>query len=255
MNNQAAPISPSTHRLATFRLDVQYTRVAPAFQDAGIGTILLKGPAFDQLLFDGTRSRAYSDIDLLVDPARLGASERLLEELGFRRAEEEAAVRKLVRRAGIAVGVPWGAHASAWVRDRDRFTLDLHTTLPTIGASAEPAWRALRAHRVTITVVGAQVETLDRTASALLIALHAAHHGPDWNRCRIDLQRACDVLERECWHAAACLARDLKAEAAMGVGLGTVKDGRAIARELGLRTEPTLAYRVRWSGAAWINRR
>ena len=66
---RVSSISP----LATFRLDVEYTRIAPAFTAAGIGTILLKGPAFDQLLFGGTRSRAYSDIDLLADPVAADA--------------------------------------------------------------------------------------------------------------------------------------------------------------------------------------
>ena len=80
----------SANLLATFWLDVEYTRIAPAFAAAGIGTILLKGTAFDQLLFDGGRSRGYSDIDLLVDPARVVAAERLLGQLGFTRAEKES---------------------------------------------------------------------------------------------------------------------------------------------------------------------
>jgi hypothetical protein len=232
--------------LATFRLDVEYTRIAAAFATAGTRTILLKGPAFDQLLFDGTRSRGYSDIDLLVDPARVPAAERLLEQLGFLRAARPPAVRQLIRRAGIVVGVVKAVHATAWIRDRDRFTIDLHHTLPQVGASAELAWRALSAHGVTITVVGAPVETLDQTASALLIALHAAHHGPGWNRARADLRRACEVLDRDCWRAAARLARDLRAETAMGIGLGTVTEGCTLARELGLKVKPTLADRLRW---------
>jgi hypothetical protein len=250
----ATPTTPSANRLATFWLDVEYTRIASAFTAAGIGTILLKGPAFDQLLFDGTRSRTYSDIDLLVDPARVVAAERLLEQLGFRRAEQESAVHRLFRRGGIAVSALGAAHATAWIRDRDQFTVDLHNTLPQVGVSAELAWRELRAHRVTITVVDDRVRTLDRAASALLIALHAAHHGPAWNRARTDLQRACELLERDCWRAAALLARDLRAEAAMGIGLGTAEQGCALARELGLRTKPTLAYRLMWSGIAWTER-
>jgi hypothetical protein len=241
----------STSPLATFRLDVEYTRVAPAFGAAGIETILLKGPAFDQLLFEGQRSRDYSDIDVLVDPTRVPAAERLLEQRGFGRPDPEPAVRQLLRRAGIAVRLLGAAHGTAWIRERDGFTVDLHHTLPQVGASAELTWRALRAHRLTIAVVGTRVQTLDRPASALLIALHAAHHGPDWNRARTDLQRACEVLERDCWHAAALLARDLHAEVAIGIGLGTTAAGCALARELGLRTKPTPAHRLRWSGAAW----
>jgi hypothetical protein len=245
----------STSPLATFRLDVGYTRIAPAFTAAGVETILLKGPAFDQLLFGGKRSRAYSDIDLLVDPSGVPAAERVLEELGFRRAKRGSAASQLVKRAGIAAGVREAAHATAWVRDRDRFTIDLHHTLPRVGASAEQTWRALRAHQITITVVDARVQTLDQPASALLIALHAAHHGPGWNRARTDLRRACELLDRDCWRAAALLARDLRAEAEMGIGLGTADDGCALARELGLGTKATPAHRLMWSAIAWTQRR
>jgi hypothetical protein len=240
-------VPTSTGPLATFRLDVEYVRIAPALATAGVRTILLKGPAFDQLLFGGKRSRAYSDIDLLVDPARGRAAGQVLEQLGFRRAERASAVHRGVRRTGLAVGVVKHAHATAWIRDRDGFTVDLHVTLPAVGAPAGEVWHALEKHHAVITVVESQVETLDRQASAMLIALHAAHHGPGWNRARADLDRACESLERDCWRAAARLARELRAEDEMGIGLGTTDAGRAIARELDLRTRPTLADRVRWS--------
>ena len=248
------PDDERNDRLTTFWLDVEYTRIAPAFAAAGITTILLKGPAFDQLLFGGTRSRSYSDVDLLVDPACVLAAERLLRQAGFQRGEQGSAARQLVRRAGNAVGLLADAHATPWVRDRDRFTLDLHRTLPLLGVAAGPAWRALCARRDTITVARAEVPTLDRPASALLIALHAAHHGPSWERARVDLQRACEVLEPDVWRAAALLAHDLRSDAAMGIGLGTVKDGHALAHELGLRTKPTAAHRLVWSGAALAQR-
>lgn len=247
--------TPSSNPLASFRLDVAYSRIAPAFADAGIETVLLKGPAFDQLLFDGRRAREYGDIDLLVDPVRVVSAERVLEQLGFRRAEREPVMVRLGRRAGIIAGVLRASHGTPWVRVRDQFTVDLHHTLPQVGVSPEHAWRVLSDHRATITVVGAVAQTLDRPASALLIALHAAHHGPGWYRARIDLTRACEVLDRDCWHAAAVLARQLRAEAAIGIGLGTVEAGCAVARELGLRTRPTATDRLRWWGVAWTQRR
>jgi Uncharacterised nucleotidyltransferase len=243
--------APSTGPLDTFRLDVQCMRIASALAAAGIEPIVLKGPAFDQLLFDGARAREYSDIDLLVDPTRREGAEKLLEQLGFRRAAVRAKPPRPIERAGLAVGLLVATHATAWLRDRDQFVLDLHHTLPLVGASAEDTWRALDAHRATITVADAEVETLDRTASALMIALHAAHHGPRWKRAHTDLQRACALLDRECWTAAAQLARRLKADAAMGIGLGTVGDGRALADALGLTAKPTIAYRLRW----WVSAR
>jgi hypothetical protein len=245
---------PSAGPLPTFRLDVAYSRAAPAFAAAEITTLLLKGPAFDQLLFGGRRLRAYADIDLLVDPARVPAAGRVLETLGFRRAEPPAG-RQLARQAGSAVGVLGASHATPWVRDRDMFTIDLHETLPQLGVRPERAWLALQPHVSAITVVGAESLTLGPPASALLVALHAAHHGPAWSRTRSDLERACEVLDRACWQAATVLARELQADDAMGIGLGTTAAGRAVARQLGLRTSPTPAHRLIWSAVAWTERR
>lgn len=241
--------------VATFRLDVKYTHVAAALLQAGVETVLLKGPAFDRLLFEGKRARGYRDIDLLVDPARLPAAEQGLSGLGFRRARKDSVWRGLGMRVAIGAGALRAEHATAWIRDGDRFVVDLHHTLPEVGASAEETWRALRAHRSSITVVDAPAETLDRTASVLLIALHAAHHGPRWNRGREDLERACVVVDRECWRAAARLAGDLRAQASMGIGLATTSAGCALAGELGLPTAAPLARRVAWAGIARLERR
>jgi hypothetical protein len=248
------PPAQSGGPLPTFRLDVQYTRLASAFEGEGLSAILLKGPAFDQLLFAGARKRGYSDIDVLVEPGSTERAAGLMERLGFQGAEKRALAR-FGWRAGVVVGLLAPSHATAWVRDRDRFTVDVHHTLPLVRASAEDVWRALAAHRATITVVGSPVETIDRPASALLIALHAAHHGPSWRRAQTDLERACQVLEPDCWYAAAQLAREVKAERAMGVGLGTTLAGGAIARGLGLRTRPTLAHWLIWWVTASIDRR
>ena len=241
--------------LLTFRLDVQYTRLAAALADEGLTTILLKGPAFDQLLFDGARRRAYSDIDLLVEPGRVDQAERLMARSSASSAPRESRWRRSAGGWGSPSACSIRPHATAWIRDRDQFTVDLHHTLPLVGASTAEVWRALAAHRVTITVVGSQVETIDRAASALLIALHAAHHGPSWSRARADLERACEVLEPDCWDAAKRLAQDLRAATAMGIGLGTTPVGCAIAHQLGLRAEPTFTYRLIWPVVAWVDRR
>jgi hypothetical protein len=205
-------------------------------------------------LFDGARSRQYSDIDLLIEPGRATDAARIMEQLGFREAKHPSALRRLAEQACVAAGVLSAAHATTWTRDRDRFIVDLHQTLPLLGASAAEAWAALSTHRIAIAVVGTEVETLDRPASAMLIALHAAHHGPHWHRARADLERACAVLEPDCWRDAARLARELRAQSAMGIGLGTTDEGRALARAVGLRAAPRASDRLRWWGSARTER-
>ena len=63
------------------------------------------------------------------------------------------------------------------------------------------------------------------------------------------------MLDRDCWLAAAQLARDLRAGRAMGIGLATTAAGRTLAGELGLPTAPPLARRLAWAGIGWLQRR
>jgi hypothetical protein len=70
---------------------VKGAEVRSAFNDAGVRSVLLKGPAFARLLYPNARSRDYTDVDLLVDPARLETAEEVLRRLGFERFDPESA--------------------------------------------------------------------------------------------------------------------------------------------------------------------
>ena len=242
---------PDFGAASTFRLDVKGAEIRHAFERAGIRSILLKGPALGRLLYAAPRSRSYSDVDLLIDPDAALRAERILTELGFRRLEAEATVRQIDADVGAAVGVHGASHATAWLRERDGFIVDLHDSLPQVGAPAAQVWAQITHHLELITVGGTETETLDAPAAALLTALHAAHHGVKWDKSAADLIRAVDVFDRACWQAARDLAVILKAEGPMGVGLGLIPAGRALAQELSLPTEPTRAHRLLWRGAPW----
>lgn len=235
----------------TFRLDVKGAEIRQALHAAGIRTVLLKGPAFARLLYRDSRSRGYSDVDLLVDPAAVQRAEQILAAVEFRRFDPESAVRQTDAVVGRAVGAHGASHATAWLRERDNFVVDLHDSLPQCGVPASIVWRAVTQHLDVVTVGGVATETLDRPASALLVALHAAHHGPQWGPAVADLEAALEVFDRECWEAARDLAVTLQAEAAMGIGLGISDAGRTIARQLSLPCEPTAANRLQWAGAPW----
>jgi hypothetical protein len=236
---------------STFRLDVKGSEIRQAFNAAGIRTVLLKGPAFGRLLYRDPSSRSYSDVDLLVDPAAVRAAEEILVILGFRRFEDESTVRQIDTAVGKVIGAQGASHSTAWVRHIDNFVVDIHDSLPQVGAPERVVWQQLTQHLDVLIVGGVPAETLDRPASALLVALHAAHHGPDWDRAITDLERALEVFDGECWEAARDLAVKLHAEAPMGVGLGLTEAGRDIAGRLSLPTEPSPAIRLLWAGAPW----
>jgi hypothetical protein len=234
---------------STFRLDVKGGEVRAALAASGVRAVLIKGPALARLLYGSSRSRAYMDVDLLVDPSALARAEGVLARLGFRRYEREAAVRSTDPSLGVAVGGQGSSHATAWLRDQDGVFIDLHDSLPQCGASPNVVWKELCQHLDAATVGGVATETLDRTASALLVALHAAHHGPDWGTT--DLDAALGTFDLNTWLAARDLAVTLEADAALGVGLGMTARGREMARELSLDYEPSGANRLQWSGAPW----
>jgi hypothetical protein len=212
---------------------------------------LLKGPAFARLLYPDSRSRAYSDVDLLVDPAAVQRAEQILVAQGFGRFDPEAPVRQTDAAVGRAVGVQGASHSAAWLRERDNFIIDLHDSLPQVGVPESVVWEQITQHLDVLTVAGVATETLDRPTSALLVTLHAAHHGPDWVGADADLKRAVEVFDMECWEAARDIAVSLKAEAMMGVGLGLTDEGRTIAERLSLPTEPSPANLLLWAGAPW----
>jgi hypothetical protein len=131
--------------------------------------------------------------------------------------------------------------------------IDLHHGLPQLALDPGVAWPVLRNHLTTIEVAGDSVTTLDAPASALLAALHAAHHGPTWSRALEDLERAATALDLSCWHEARRLADALNAAPTLGVGLGLTPASAALAPLLGLDAEPTSAIKVLWAGGSWTS--
>jgi hypothetical protein len=244
-------VSAAAAAASTFRLDVKGAEIRRALAAGGIRAVLIKGPAFARLLYPDPALREYTDVDLLVKPEAMRHAEKVLADQGFRRFDEEAPVRQTDPAVGEAVGVLGASHSVAWVRDRDSFVVDLHDSLPQVGVPENAVWRQITRHLDVLDVGGAPTEVLDRSATALLVALHAAHHGPGWSSAIRDLVAAVDTFELECWEAARELAATLKAETPLGVGLGLTASGRVIAERLSLPTEPSAAQRLVWMGAPW----
>ena len=216
--------------------DATAAEVVAAFADRGIPSLLLKGPAIARQLYAVDEVRAYGDVDLLVAPNDRDRAEHALRELGFAPLVEEAELRG-----------HRPLHATEWVA-RDGISVDLHVTISGAEARPQRVWDALRPHAVPLELGEAEADALDAVAIALLVALHAAHHGAGYERFRVELGRALDRLSEQRWAEAAALAERIDATPAFAAGLALDPRGAELVATLGLAGQRTVDVTLRASG-------
>jgi hypothetical protein len=227
-------------------LEAAAGEVVEALRGAGLQSVLFKGPTTARWLYKEDPC-VYADVDLLVDPARFEDCERVLGGLGFERSLME-------RR--FATGRP--GHASTWTRGS--VTVDLHRTLVGPSAPAEEVWAVLSEQTETWTVGRVEVEVLEPAARSLVLALHAAQHGPEFARTADDLERAIAQVPTATWVEGANLARAIGADAAMAAGLHSIDGGRRLCEVLDLRLEQatpregSMSFHVA-QGLLWLRQR
>jgi len=239
------PWDPFRAAVLGLAIDRATAEAVVAFRDAGMRSIVLKGPSFDAWLYDSDEPRLYGDIDLLIPAEREREAGRVLGALGY---------RQLSDREPEAVA----GHATVWARPGDSMHVDLHRTLNGVRASAVDPWAVLAADTESMQVGGAAVEILSEPARALHVALHAALPGANTEKTLLDLSRALDRLPVATWEAAAALAERLGAEAAFETGLALLPAGADLASRLELAPEQSVeAALLRGSApySAWtVNR-
>jgi len=130
-------------RASRLRLDAATAEVLRSFDRAGLRALVLKGPSTASWLYGEAEPRAYLDCDLLIAPSDLAAAEEVLESLGYTRHFDARRMPSW-----------WREHATAWVREGDEVTVDLHRTLPGVGVEAEATWLALSADTNIVMVAG-----------------------------------------------------------------------------------------------------
>jgi ATP-binding cassette subfamily B protein len=124
-------------------------------------------------------------------------------------------------------------HAQEWERFGRR-SVDLHWRIPGVGIPAERAWDVLAARTVPIAIGNIVGEALTRPGVALLVALHAAHHGTTATQPLSDLERALGQVDEDTWAEAARLASELDASEAFAAGLRLAPEGERLAGRLHL---------------------
>lgn len=182
--------------------------------DAGIASIVLKGPTFARWLYDDPRDRPYTDTDLLISPDDLERAREVLAGEGFT-APFSGGGHELIH------------YAEPWIRRSDGAEIDLHHRLPGI-ADSHTAWDLLSRRTETTTLRGHEVTMLDEAARTLHVVLHAAQHGTGRTPSLRDLERALERLVEEPWRAAANLARAAGAGAAFEAGLALADGGKEL---------------------------
>ncbi|MGH2808637.1 MAG: nucleotidyltransferase family protein [Actinomycetota bacterium] len=225
---------------ARLKVEAAAVAVTRAFERAGIAAIVLKGVTFAHWLYDSPETRPHGDLDLLIPPGRLVDAETVLEEMGYsyvpidRPADSGLLAPPRDAIAGDITGASRDWSAPGLV------PVDLHLTLPGIEASDEIAWQILSAHREPLDVATGTVTSLDGSARALHVALHAQQHQDDLEHAVIDLRLAIEATPIAVWKQALGLARQLDAEPSFAAGLCSVAPGAAIAERIGASLTPSM---------------
>jgi hypothetical protein len=207
----------------TLALDAFAGELARALGSVDVRCILLKGPSVAAWLYDDGELRGYVDIDVLVQQRDWDGAAAVLSAAGFEPSRAELAL-------------PYGRrpHAETWVRGGDGVTVDVHDTVAGIGVAPELAWDVLAVGVEPMTILGSEIDVLGEAARALLVALHAAHHGIEDAQALDDLGRALVRVPDATWREAKALAEQLEATPAFGAGLRLTDAGARLAERLEL---------------------
>ena len=222
----ADAVNPMERFLAaqTLAIDGLTADLTQLFEDRGIESIVLKGPAVANWLYEGLPVRAYGDSDLLVSPDNWEMAHQIVQELGFVDALGSLAHPRME-----------SITSHAWVRGEQN--VDLHCTMWGIGADPAKVWEVLSARTVPMEVGGRDVRVLAPAPRALHLGLHAAQHGLEGEKAHDDLSLAVAQLPYEVWEEAVEVAAELDATAAFAAGLLANPDGVALAERLGISDE------------------
>lgn len=230
--DQATRVKSAAQRL---RIDAATAEVIAAIEAAEIDCRLLKGPALAEWYRDAP-DRAYLDCDLWLPPQELSRARGVLARLGFERSLDDDRLPDW-----------WVEHATEWRRAADGVSVDLHGRLQGAEGGDEDVWAALSEPFETIEVAGYPARILATPARALYVTLHAAHHGEQWGKATIHLERALACLDLPVWEAASALAERVGAGASFEAGLRLVPPGAMVADTLGLHPHASIRVRLRAS--------
>jgi hypothetical protein len=167
--------------VASLALAAELVELLAALRAAGVPALAIKGPVSAALCYGDYGLRAFSDLDLLIEPGHVRVASELLAARGYapRWPLSAAWAARLLRTGSEQLFSP----------AEGRRLVDLHWCLMPRGYSFTPDGTGVFARRHCVRVGTAQVPTLGIEPTLLFLLLHGMKH--DWE----SLGWLCDVAE------------------------------------------------------------
>lgn len=154
------------------RLAGELARVHRALAAADVRALAFKGPTLGVLAYDDVAARTFGDLDLWIEPDRLGRAADALADVGYLPAP---GARRLV--AAVRDGARPMPTDVTFGCDARRVALDVHLRLVRAPVGDVFTFGACFARRQEVRVAGTPIPTFGREDLALYLALHGAKHG------------------------------------------------------------------------------
>lgn len=182
--------APNAHFAYNLYLKHDLSRVAAAFERAGIPWLLIKGFALAELAYAGLGARAMVDNDVVVPPALVSKAHRILLELGFYDRPGNALELNLAADYEHPMHYPYSDVETG-------FELHWHVHAPELfRGPVEPYFE----RAVTRRLCGIAILTLDNEDRLVQLATHWVQHGLDKPSVLRDIERVWN-LQDEALHA------------------------------------------------------
>jgi hypothetical protein len=158
-------LKDTVHKLLWTHLLVQ---VLQALEVAGIRALAYKGPALAAALYGDVALREMSDLDILVDPARLAVAREVLINLGF---------RPLVRHSRKQEDARLRSDCECEFSSADgKMMVDLHWQIAERHLSPRFNFQDLWDRRRMVSLGNQSVPTFSAEDTTLLLAVHGGKH-------------------------------------------------------------------------------
>jgi Uncharacterised nucleotidyltransferase len=146
-------------------------RITRLLADAGIGSLIIKGPVLSLLAFGDLSLRQSHDIDLMIDPPRVMEAERLITQAGYRRVTPEVELTQPL----YDVYRHWRGQSTYYLDSLD-VILELHWRLTSNSLLFTVEAATLRSSAQQVRVAGTTFATFSDEALFLYLCVHGSVH-------------------------------------------------------------------------------